>query len=111
MERITDTPAVAAGPATPENDKARGQAGFVRDQEATGNGADSAQAGHAAQLAEALRRKRVETLTACLALKGFELRQLAGGAWLITKWNLTRELGGPGLEAVEVFAAQVGATD
>lgn len=98
-----------AGPAATENDKARGQAGFVRDQEATGNAADSAQARHAAQLAEALRRKRVVTLTASLALKGFELRQLASGAWLVTKWNLTKEVGGPGLEAVEAFAAQVGA--
>lgn len=100
-----------AGPAAPEAQKCEGP-GYHPQADANRNttdSADSAQARHAAQLAEALRRKRVDTLTASLALKGFELRQLASGAWLVTKWNLTREVGGPGLEAVEAFAAQVGA--
>lgn len=98
-----------AGQATPEAQKCEGpghhpQADANRN---TTDADDSAQAAHAAQQAEALRRKRIDTLTACLALKGFELRQLAGGGWLITRWNLTKEAAD--LESVEVFAKQVGA--
>lgn len=54
-------------------------------------------------------RKAVDKLRAALALKGFEVRQLASGAWLVSKWNLTREVSGPGLDGLEAFAAQVGA--
>lgn len=64
----------------------------------------------AAQLTEAQQRtqeKRRETLTAQLALKGYELRLLDCGAWVIGRWNLTREL--PTLDEVETFARQVGA--
>lgn len=54
-------------------------------------------------------RKRLDTLRAKLCLRGFELRETPSGAWLIVKWNLTREISGPGLEGVEAFAASVGA--
>lgn len=96
-----------AGPAAPENDKARGQAGFVRDQEATGNGADSAQAGHAAQLAEALRRKAEATLIARAALAGVELVRLADGSWIVSRWGLVRPLANDA--DVEAWLQRVGA--
>lgn len=54
-------------------------------------------------------RKRLDTLRAQLALRGFEVRQLASGAWLISRWNLTREVSGPGIDGLEAFARQVGA--
>lgn len=32
------------------------------------------------------------TLIAVAAIAGFELRKLAGGGWLVQRWNLRREL-------------------
>lgn len=63
----------------------------------------------AKQADDQARRKRLDTLRAQLALKGFEVRQLASGAWLVSKWSLTREVSGPGLDGLEGFARQVGA--
>lgn len=95
-----------AGPATPGNDNAPVQ-GRVEGQ-GTADSRHCADDGAAAQLKEALRKRR-ETLAAKLARRGYELRELDSGAWLISKWNLTREISGPGLEGVEAFAGQVGA--
>lgn len=50
--------------------------------------------------------KRIATLRAALALRGFELRRLDGGGWLITRWNLSREAAH--LDAVAAFTRQVG---
>lgn len=51
--------------------------------------------------------KALSTVRASLALKGYELRDLAGGGWLICRWNMAREA--RDMDAVEAFARQVGA--
>ena len=58
------------------------------------------------QAAEA-RCKRLETLRARLALRGYELRELDRGALLVARWSMSRELAS--LDAAEAFAGQVGA--
>ena len=75
-------------------------------EQGKGDAAEYADADHASQLAEALRKRR-ETLAAKLALRGYELQQTADGAWLITRWNMARHA--TDLDAVEAFARQVGA--
>jgi len=45
---------------------------------------------------------------ALAALAGYQLRKLADGAWLISRWNLQRELKDD--EAVDEFLRRVGAT-
>ena len=80
----------------PAGDTAQG----FRDQGKTDSG-DCAQAHDMAQ------RKRQANLQASLALKGLELRQQQDGSFLVSRWNLTREL--RDLSAVESFARQVGA--
>jgi len=80
------------GPTTPENDEARGQAGFIRDHETPRDAADSAEAAHAAQLAEAVRRKAEATLTARAALAGVELVRLADGSWIASRWGMVKPL-------------------
>ncbi len=52
-------------------------------------------------------RKRRNTLVAHLALRGYELRELASGELLVTRWGLQRFCAT--LEAAEDFARQVGA--
>lgn len=52
--------------------------------------------------------KRLSTVRAALALKGYELRDMAGSGWLITRWNMARDA--RDLDAIEAFARQVGAT-
>lgn len=52
-------------------------------------------------------RKRLATLQAELAMRGYELRQGAAGALYIARWGLVREV--CGIDAVERFARQVGA--
>lgn len=51
--------------------------------------------------------KRRATLSAVLALRGYELRELESGALLIVRWGLGREFAT--LDAVERFGRQVGA--
>ena len=52
-------------------------------------------------------RKRRAKLAAGLALRGYELRELAGGGWLIVRWNLSRPANT--LDDAEDFARSVGA--
>lgn len=47
------------------------------------------------------------TRVARAALAGHQLRKLADGTWLVTKWNLQRELKDDA--AVDEFLRQVGA--
>ncbi|MFT3664630.1 hypothetical protein [Piscinibacter sp.] len=51
-------------------------------------------------------RKRIATVEAQLALKGFELHRTPIGMFIVCKWGLTRELR---LDEVETFARRVGA--
>ena len=51
--------------------------------------------------------KRRATLTAQMAMAGFELRQAPDGAFVASRWNLAKAL--PDLDAVAAFAKQVGA--
>ena len=52
------------------------------------------------------RRKAEATLIAQFALAGFELRRLDGGGWLVSRWNLMRELD---QAALAQFAQRIGA--
>lgn len=52
-------------------------------------------------------RKALETLRAKLALRGYELHELADGSLMVSRWNLSRPLSS--IEAAEAFARQVGA--
>ena len=52
-------------------------------------------------------RKRFETIRARLAIRGYELRQIEAGAWIIVRWNLARHC--REFAEVEAFAAQAGA--
>lgn len=63
-----------------------------------------------AAIAPALDLKRLATLKAQLALKGFAVHDVTTGGWFVSRWNLTKFCPGPGLEDLEVFARQVGAT-
>lgn len=47
------------------------------------------------------------TRVALAALAGHELRKLADGTWLVTKWNLQRELKDDA--AVDAFLQRLGA--
>ena len=51
-------------------------------------------------------RKRLATLRAVLARKGFELHPTATGIYVVARWNLARTLAT--LEDVQGFAQQVG---
>ena len=90
--------AITAGASLPTKENApatdRGAENEHRNSEGTLNG-DQAQ------------RKRLATLRAALARKGFELVPTAIGTFIVSRWNLTRELQ---TEAeIEGFARQVGA--
>lgn len=88
----------------PKCERPGGQAGALRDQ-----GTDSAPIVADLRAVRDSRRKRTETLRAQLALKGFELHELhelAGGGYLVTRWNCCRPLAD--LEAVAAFLRQVG---
>ena len=50
--------------------------------------------------------KRLATLQAMLARKGFELHPTATGIYIVTRWNLARTLAT--LDDVQGFAQQVG---
>ena len=60
-----------------------------------------------AAIAQALDRKRLATLKAQLALKGFAVHEVTVGGFFVSKWNLTKFC--PALADLESFAAQVGA--
>lgn len=47
------------------------------------------------------------TLTAQLALKGFQVHPVTTGGFFVAKWNLTKFC--PALEDLDAFARQVGA--
>lgn len=50
--------------------------------------------------------KNDATRVACAALAGFQLRRLADGAWLLSRWNLTREFTSD--EELEAFLRSAG---
>lgn len=52
--------------------------------------------------------KAVATLTAQLALKGFQVHPVTTGGYFVAKWNLTKFC--PALEDLQAFAERVGAT-
>ena len=54
-------------------------------------------------------RKRLDTVTAELALQGFELRRTAEGPLLVIRWGQVREL--RDVDAAETFAVAVGARE
>jgi hypothetical protein len=64
--------------------------------------ADAGQATAEAERIEKLRR----TWPAQAALAGYELRRMADGRWLVSRWNLSKELAE---DEVEAWLAQVGA--
>lgn len=51
--------------------------------------------------------KRLATVTAQLALKGYQTYPVTMGGFFVAKWNLTKFC--PALEDLEAFASQVGA--
>ena len=51
--------------------------------------------------------KRLATLTAQLALKGFQVHQVTSGGFFVARWNLTKYC--PALADLQAFAEQVGA--
>lgn len=53
--------------------------------------------------------KRLATVTAQLALKGFQVHKVTTGGFFVARWNLTRYC--HALEDLEAFARQVGATE
>lgn len=58
-------------------------------------------------MAEAEHDKALATVTAQLALKGFQVHALAVGGYFVARWNLTRYCAA--LEDLQAFARQVGA--
>ncbi|MDZ4397975.1 hypothetical protein [Hydrogenophaga sp.] len=60
-----------------------------------------------AALAQAVDQKRLATLKAQLALKGFQVHDVTTGGWFVSRWNLTKFC--PALADLEAFASQVGA--
>ncbi|MES2842472.1 MAG: hypothetical protein V4794_19510 [Pseudomonadota bacterium] len=51
--------------------------------------------------------KRIATVKAQLAIKGFAVHDVSTGGYFVAKWNLTKFC--PALADLESFAAQVGA--
>ena len=85
-----------AGSATPKKDEATGQGGFK------GQGST-----HTPDCAEDLaQRKELARLGAHLALAGFNLHELAGGAFLIARWDRTAHCSD--LRAVAGFLRRIG---
>jgi hypothetical protein len=60
-----------------------------------------------ATLTDAQEQKRLATVIAQLALKGFQVHPLATGGFFCAKWNLTKYCAA--LDDLEAFARQVGA--
>jgi len=83
-----------AGPATPENDEARGQAGFIGDHETPRDAAQYAATGPAAQTAKEWRNLQAECL-----LAGFRADLLDGDdgrpMLVVSRWALTRSFSAP----------------
>ncbi|MGC4395807.1 hypothetical protein [Hydrogenophaga sp. T2] len=61
----------------------------------------------AAEFAEALTNKRLSTLKAQMALRGFQVHDTIAGGWLVARWNLSRYCAT--LDDLAAFAKQVGA--
>jgi hypothetical protein len=53
-------------------------------------------------------REPFATVAAALALKGYVLHQTQAGTYIVTRWNLARDLANLG--AVQAFASAVGAS-
>lgn len=51
--------------------------------------------------------KTLATLVAAFALQGHSVHELAEGGFLVTRWGMARAC--PSLDALQVFARQVGA--
>lgn len=51
--------------------------------------------------------KQVATLTAQLALRGYQVHPVTTGGYFVARWNLTKFC--PALADLEAFASQVGA--
>lgn len=60
-----------------------------------------------ATLTDALEKKRLVTLKAQMALRGFQVHDTATDGWLVARWNLSRYC--KTLDDLEDFARQVGA--
>ena len=60
-----------------------------------------------AAIAQALDQKRIATIKAQLALKGFAVHDVSTGGFFVAKWNLTKFC--PALADLQAFAEQVGA--
>lgn len=59
------------------------------------------------EVAAASYEKRLATLKAQLAMRGFSTHEVSTGGFYVSRWNLTRFC--PDLGELESFAAQVGA--
>ncbi len=60
-----------------------------------------------APTADGCNMKRIASLKAGFALRGFGVRECAAGGYFVHRWNLTKFC--PALSDLESFAAQVGA--
>lgn len=120
MATLQHEVAAATGPLTPTSDNAPWQGRVIGGQkEADGPNSRSAQPAtqpQPAEQAEAAERtrladKRLATIRAALALRGFELQVVDGGAtgpmYQVRRWGQSRVL--DDLADVQAFARQVGA--
>ena len=62
-----------------------------------------------AAIAAAIDHKRIATLKAQLALKGFAVHDVSTGCYFVARWNLTKFC--PALADLEAFAAQMEEAD
>lgn len=60
-----------------------------------------------ATITDALEQKRLATLKAQLALRGFQVHDVSTGGYFVSRWNLTKYC--PAIDDLEAFARQVGA--
>ncbi len=100
MAALHQVGAAAPGPVTPaESDDARELGGCAGTKgQGTGISPDCA---HSEE-----QRKQLATLKARAAICGCTLHELAGGGYLLCRWNLSREL--PCLQAVGDLLRQIG---
>lgn len=98
MAPVNSVSAVALGSVTPTCDNARVVPGVIEVQ---GSGVDSRDSADSRE-----DRKLFTTLQARLALLGYSLTELAGGTFLVSRWNLTLHLSD--LIGVRTFLHRVG---
>lgn len=60
-----------------------------------------------ATITDALEQKRLATLKAQFALRGFQVHDVSTGGYFVARWNLTKFC--PAIVDLEAFARQVGA--